>query len=78
MYCFAVQTHSVAYDRFHLRKSFEHICFFVAVALSLLDFQIFHVDISKQFTVILKTFLQITSSWQLSSEQEIQSLVVIT
>lgn len=58
--------------------SFEHICFFCSCSTFLCDFQNFHVDISKQFTVILKTFLEITYSWQFSSEQEIQSPVMIT
>lgn len=57
--------------------SFEH-CFFCSCSTFLRDFQNFHVDISKQFTVILKTFLEITYSWQFSSEQEIQSPVMIT
>lgn len=59
-------------------KVFWTHLFLCSCSTFLLDFQIFHVDISKQFTVILKTFLQITYSWQLSSEQELQSPIVIT
>lgn len=42
-------------------KPFEHTCVFCRCTTSLCDFQNFHiVDISKQFMVILKTFLEIT------------------
>lgn len=58
-------------------KVFEQICFFCSCNTVLLDFHNFHVDISKQFTVILKTFLEITQSWHFSSEREIQNPVMI-
>lgn len=48
-----------------------------AVTLSCLTSKVFMLILVNS-TAILKTFLETTSSWQFSSEQEIRSLVMIT